>query len=206
MKEAVIEPDAGARAISRLGLQAGTFAGESARVAFQYSSFMLGMSRVVYRRFMHGYTGDKKQQAMRNAHLIAYLGTALAFAYMTTVLKDLSRLKEPISPLNMSENDMLRLLSQSGVLGVLELPLNAQRFGTDAAFAPLVGAGKDVLSGDIKQAVEPFIGTNYPLIGPLMKKVSFVASETINNITGDELERAQNLSPEVRRAMQMASE
>ena len=206
MKEAVIEPDAGARAISRLGLQAGTFAGESARVAFQYSSFMLGMSRVVYRRFMHGYTGDKKQQAMRNAHLIAYLGTALAFAYMTTVLKDLSRLKEPISPLDMSENDMLRLLSQSGILGVLELPLNAQRFGTDAAFAPLVGAGKDVLSGDIKQAVDPFLGTNYPLIGPLMKKVSFVASETINNITGDELERAQNLSPEVRKAMQMASE
>ncbi len=189
MKEAVIEPDAGAQAITRLGLQAGTFAGESARIAFQYSSFMLGMSRVVYRRFMNGYTGDKKQQAMRNAHLITYLGTALAFAYMTTVLKDLSRLKEPISPLDMSENDMLRLLSQSGVLGVLELPLNAQRFGADAAFAPLVGAGKDVLSGDIKQAVDPLLGTNYPIIGPLMKKVSFVASETLNNIAGDELTR-----------------
>jgi hypothetical protein len=117
------------------------------------------------------------------------LGTALAFAYMTTVLKDLSRLKEPISPLDMSENDMLRLLSQSGVLGVLELPLNAQRFGADAAFAPLVGAGKDVLSGDIKQAVDPLLGTNYPIIGPLMKKVSFVASETLNNIAGDELTR-----------------
>ena len=206
MKEAVIEPDAGAQAISRLGLQAGTFAGETARVAFQYSSFMLGMSRVVYRRFMNGYTGDKKQQALRNSHLIAYLGTALAFAYITTVFKDLSRLKEPISPLDMSENDMLRLLSQSGVLGVLELPLNAQRFGADAAFAPLVGAGKDVLSGDIKQAVDPFLGTNYPLIGPLMKKVSFVASETLNNIAGDELERVQNLDPEVRRAMQMAAE
>ncbi len=206
MKEAVIEPDAGAQAISRLGLQAGTFAGETARVAFQYSSFMLGMSRVVYRRFMNGYTGDKKQQALRNSHLIAYLGTALAFAYITTVFKDLSRLKEPISPLDMSENDMLRLLSQSGVLGVLELPLNAQRFGADAAFAPLVGTGKDVLSGDIKQAVDPFLGTNYPLIGPLMKKVSFVASETLNNIAGDELERVQDLSPEVRRAMQMAAE
>lgn len=196
MKEAVIEPDAGAQAITRLGLQAGTFAGESARIAFQYSSFMLGMSRVVYRRFMNGYTGDKKQQAMRNAHLIAYLGTALAFAYMTTVLKDLSRLKEPISPLDMSENDMLRLLSQSGVLGVLELPLNAKRFGADAAFAPLVGAGKDVLSGDVKQAVDPFLGTNYPIIGPLMKKVSFVASETLNNIGADELERVQKLSSE----------
>lgn len=206
MKEAVIEPDAGARAISRLGLRAGTFEGETARLAFQYSSFMLGMSRVVYRRFMHGYTGDKKQQALRNSHLIAYLGTALAFAYMTTVMKDLSKFKEPISPLNMSENDMLRLLSQSGVLGVLELPLNAQRFGADAAFAPLVGAGKDILSGDVKQAVDPFIGTNYPILGPLMKKVSFVASETLNNIAGDELERVQNLDPELRRAMQSASE
>jgi hypothetical protein len=196
MKEAVIEPDAGAQAISRLGLQAGTFAGESARIAFQYSSFMLGMSRVVYRRFMNGYTGNKKQQAMRNAHLIAYLGTALAFAYMTTVLKDLSRFKEPISPLDMSENDMLRLLSQSGVLGVLELPLNAQRFGADAAFAPLVGAGKDVLSGDIKQAVDPLLGTNYPIIGPLMKKVSFVASETLNNIAGDELTRFEEQAQE----------
>ena len=196
MKEAVIEPDAGAQAITRLGLQAGTFAGESARIAFQYSSFMLGMSRVVYRRFMNGYTGDKKQQAMRNAHLITYLGTALAFAYMTTVLKDLSRLKEPISPLDMSENDMLRLLSQSGVLGVLELPLNAQRFGADAAFAPLVGAGKDVLSGDIKQAVDPLLGTNYPIIGPLMKKVSFVASETLNNIAGDELTRFEEQAQE----------
>jgi hypothetical protein len=206
MKEAVIEPDAGAQAITRLGLQSGTFAGETARVALQYSSFMLGMSRVVYRRFMHGYTGDKKQQAMRNSHLIAYLGTALAFAYMTTVFKDLSRFKEPISPLDMSENDMLRLLSQSGVLGVLELPLSAQRFGVDAAFAPLVGTGKDVLSGDIKQAVDPFLGTNYPIIGPLMKKVSFVASETLNNIAGDELSRAQEPDPEVRRAMQIAAE
>lgn len=206
MKEAVIEPDAGARAISRLGLRSGTFEGETARLAFQYSSFMIGMSRVVYRRFMHGYTGDKKQQALRNSHLIAYLGTALAFAYMTTVMKDLSKFKEPISPLNMSENDMLRLLSQSGVLGVLELPLNASRFGADAAFAPLVGAGKDILSGDVKQAVDPFIGTNYPILGPLMKKVSFVASETLNNIAGDELERVQNLDPEVRRAMQSASE
>jgi hypothetical protein len=206
MKEAVIEPDAGAQAITRLGLRAGTFEGETVRVALQYSSFMLGMSRVVYRRFMNGYTGDKKQQALRNSHLIAYLGTALAFAYITTVLKDLSRFREPISPLNMSENDMLRLLSQSGVLGVLELPLSAQRFGVDAAFSPLVGTGKDVLSGDIKQAVDPFLGTNYPIIGPLMKKISFVASETLNNIAGDELSRVQEPDLEVRRAMQIAAE
>jgi hypothetical protein len=69
-----------------------------------------------------------------------------------------------------------------------------------------VGTGKDVLSGDIKQAVDPFLGTNYPIIGPLMKKISFVASETLNNIAGDELSRVQEPDPEVRRAMQIAAE
>jgi hypothetical protein len=39
-----------------------------------------------------------------------------------------------------------------------------------------------------------------------MKKISFVASETLNNIAGDELSRVQEPDPEVRRAMQIAAE
>ena len=187
MKEAVLEPDVGAQAITRLGLEAGTYGGETVRVALQYSSFMLGMGRVVYRRFMHGYQGDGKHNAFVLSHLVAYIGMAMAFAYMTTVLKDLSKFKEPINLLNMSQFDFNRIISQSGLLSIGDLGFNAMRFGDPTAlFSPIVGQALGVVTGDGEEAFEAVTGQNYPVIGPVIQKaIGFVMGETINSIQSD---------------------
>lgn len=186
MKEGVLEPDAGAMAISRLGLESGTITGETARVALQYSSFMLGMSRVVYRRFLHGYEGEGKHNAMKMAHLVTYVGAALGFAYMTTVMKDLSKFKEPIDPLDMTFFDFTRILRQSGVLGVTELGLNAAQFGPSATLSPVAGMATDVLSGDVAKGLKPLTGQQYPIIGPVIQKaIGFVMAETVQNAQND---------------------
>ena len=182
MKEAVIEPDAGAMAITRLGLESGTITGETARVALQYSSFMLGMSRVVYRRFLYGYNGDGKHNAMKMSHLITYVGAALAFAYMTTILKDLSKFKEPIDPTEMTFFDLTRILRQSGIMGIGELGLNAAQFGPASTLSPITGSAVDVLSGDVAKGLKPLTLQQYPVIG---KAISFVMAETLQNMQND---------------------
>jgi len=196
MKEAVMEPDVGAQAITRLGLEAGTYGGETVRTAFQYSSFMLGMSRVVFRRFMNGYQGEGKHNAFAMSHLIAYLGAAIGFAYITTVLKDLSKFKEPINLADMSQFDFNRILSQSGVLGIADLPFNAIRFNDPTAFfSPIVGQGVGALTGNPDEAIEAYTGQNYPLIGPVIQQaIGFVAGETINSIQKDYVSYMRGLS------------
>ena len=190
MREGVIEPDAGAQAMSRLGLQAGTMGGETARLALQYSSFMLAMGRVVYRRFLNGYGDEGKVQAFRNAHMYTYLAMALAAAYMSTVLKDLSRFKEPMNPLDMSEQDWMRIIRQSGLLSYFEPAFNAAQFGPSAAFGPAVGTAEDIASLDIGDAVGPYLGENLPIAGPVIKQISHTASEIITNFVGEETEKA----------------
>ena len=145
---------------------------------------MLGMSRVVYRRFMNGYQGEGKHNAFATSHLIAYLGAAIAFAYMTTVMKDLSKFKEPINLFNMTQFDFNRILSQSGVLGIMDLPFNAARFNDPTAlFAPILGQGLGVLTGDPEEAVKAYTGQNYPIIGPVIQQaIGYVAGETLNSI------------------------
>ena len=189
MKEAVIEPDAGAMAITRLGLESGTITGETARVALQYSSFMLGMSRVVYRRFLYGYNGDAKHNAMKMSHLITYVGAALAFAYMTTILKDLSKFKEPIDPTEMTFFDLTRILRQSGIMGIGELGLNAAQFGPASVLSPVAGSAVDVLSGDVAKGLKPLTGQQYPVIG---KAISFVMAETLQNMQNDVVSSVPN--------------
>jgi len=195
MKEAVMEPDAGAMAITRLGLESGTITGETARIALQYSSFMLGMSRVVYRRFLNGYNGEGSHNAHKMAHLVTYVGAALAFAYMTTVLKDLAKFKEPIDPLDMTFFDFTRILRGSGVMGVGEIPLNAVQFGPSATLSPVAGMAADVLSGDVAKGLKPLTGQQYPVVGPaittllespvMQKAVGFVMAETVQNVQND---------------------
>ena len=203
MKEAVLEPDAGAQAISRLGLQAGEIDGEVARSALQYTSFPLGMSRVVYRRFMHGYKGEQAHNAFKMAHLATYIGTALAFGYMATVLKDLSKGKEPIDPLEMTEFDLSRIIRQSGVLGIAEMGLNVAQFGPESVLSPVGGTVVDVAKGDFKKAAKPLTGEQYPVVGPIVgpvmtKAIAFVMGETTQNIQTDLSGRAEAAANEKR--------
>lgn len=199
MKEGVLEPDAGAQAISRLGLQAGEINGEVARTALQYTSFPLGMSRVVYRRFMHGYKGEQAHNAFKMAHLATYIGTALAFGYMATILKDLSKGKEPIDPLEMTEFELSRIIRQSGVLGIAEMGLNVAQFGPESVLSPVGGTVVDVAKGDFKKAAKPLTGEQYPIVGPVMTKaIAFVMGETTQNIQTDLSARAEAAAKEKR--------
>ena len=191
MREGVIEPDVGAQALSRLGLQAGTVSGETARLALQYSSFMIAMGRVIYRRFLNGYTGDSKTAAFRNSHMFAYFGMALAAAYLSTVLKDLSRFKEPMNPLDMTEQEWMRVIRQSGLLAYYEPFFNAAQFGTDAAFGPAVGTATDIASLDFGEAVKPYTGQNLPVIGPIVKHTAHTANEIIINFLGEETAKSE---------------
>ncbi len=190
MREGVIEPDVGAQAISRLGLQAGTISGESARLALQYSSFMVAMGRVIYRRFLYGYNGDNKTSAFRNAHMFAYFGMALAAAYLSTVLKDLSRFKTPMNPVDMTEQEWMRIIRQSGLLAYYEPFFNAAQFGTDAAFGPAVGTATDIASLDLGDAIKPYTGQHLPVLGPIIKQTAHTANEIIFNFLGEETEKA----------------
>ena len=148
---------------------------------------MLGMSRVVYRRFSHGYTGEGKHNGMAMSHLIAYLGCAIGFAYITTVLKDVSRGKEPINMANMSQFDFNRIISQSGILGIGDLAFNAVRFKDPMAFfSPVAGQAVDLATGDLESFIKPFKGEQYPIIGPVMQKaIGFVAGETVSAVQSD---------------------
>jgi hypothetical protein len=89
---------------------------------------------------------------------MSYLGGALAFAYMATVLKDIAKGKKPMSLLNMSSYQWQRIVAQSGILGILEVPMDAVKYGPADAFAPmpstLLGLGVDTVTGDAKGAFE----------------------------------------------------
>jgi hypothetical protein len=152
---------------------------------------MLAMGRVVYRRFLYGYNGESKSAAFRNAHMYAYFGMALGAAYLSTVLKDMSRFKEPMNPLDMTEQEWMRLIRQSGLLSYYEPFFNAAQFGTDAAFGPAVGTATDIASLELGDAVAPYTGQNLPMIGPIIKQTAHVAHETIFNFLGDETERVE---------------
>jgi len=176
MKQAVLEPDAGAQAITRGNFKAGTVGGESMRTGFQYTSFILGLSLTIYGRFAHGYTGSQLNHVRAMSHLVAFVGTSLAAAWVVTVMKDLVRGKAPINPLNMGNFDMQRILSQSGLVGIGELPF--ELLGGGLPLSPIAKAPLNVATGvvtadreKVAKAVSPFVGGNLPVVGGPIKSM-----------------------------------
>ena len=115
---------------------------------------------------------------------------SLAAAYLATVLKDLSRFKEPMNPIDMTEQEWMRLIRQSGLLSYYEPFFNAAQFGTDAAFGPAVGTAKDIASLDFGEAIEPYTGQYLPVVGPMIKQTAHTAHEIVFNFVGEETEKA----------------
>jgi hypothetical protein len=176
MKQAVLEPDAGAQAITRGNFKAGTVNGEVMRTGFQYSSFILGLSRTIFNRFANGYTGSQLNHVRAMSHLVAFIGTSLATAWFVTVLKDLSRGRAPINPLNMSNFQWQQIISQSGIVGIGEIPL--ELLEGSLPISPIAKAPLDlatgVLTGDRKKtakAVAPFVGGSLPVVGGPIKSM-----------------------------------
>ena len=127
MRQAVFMPDQGTRAQLVLGFRRGTAAGEMAHMATQYMPFMAGMSKLLHRRFVNGNFGTGNPEMIhRMAHLVAYVGGAMAFGYLATVIKDILRGRDPIGLDGLSTFDVSRIVQQSGVLGALEVPLDVK--------------------------------------------------------------------------------
>jgi hypothetical protein len=174
IKQAAFEPDVGAQAIARGNLKSGTIGGEAMRTGFQYLPSILGLSRVIFNRWSQGYKGDQLNQVRAMSHLVAFIGTSLAAAWMVLTLKDLSKGRLPMNPLELSSFDMKRIINQSGLLGVGELGfgiLEGQLPLGPLASTPFNLAG-GVFSGDpekVGRSLAPYAGGNMPVVGPAIR-------------------------------------
>jgi cytochrome c oxidase assembly protein Cox11 len=191
MNEAVMFPDAGTQALVRGGLQAGTVAGEIARDTFQYSSFPLSMTRIISRKFMTNYQGTSPWTTHQTGRvqMVAFVGSMLAMGYMTTVVKDLIRGREPMNLANMSGKGWERVVAQSGVAGILEPMLALGSGDVRGAVAPLPST---LFSAVMKEtgsekidALRPLYGSSYPIVGPAIGK-------TIGWAFGESVQELQN--------------
>lgn len=193
MNDAVLMPNASSKATARLGTTSGTPLGEAANFVMRYSVFPIAQARQNFRRFANGYRGDDAYKIQQMQHFATWVGTSLAFAYMATIFKDLSKFKEPINLFEMTAFDFERILYQSGITGPFEYMLRGIDEGPKGVVSPLAGlgieVGGDVLTGDVQGVVEQgdvFFGGNMMLIGPAAKEAySKVFVETLFNINKD---------------------
>ena len=131
IRQGVFRPDIGTQVLTSLGFRAGTPEGSAMRILTQYQSFMLGMTQNIFYRMKNGISSDRNTDDVmmyKMAHFMAFAAGSIAMAYMATVLKDLAKGKEPINIARMSSFQWNRIINQSGLLGVLELPMSALRF------------------------------------------------------------------------------
>ena len=197
MKQAVLEPDAGAQAITRGNFKSGTVGGEVMRTGFQYSSFILGLSRVIFNRFANGYKGSQLNHVRAMSHLVAFVGTSLATAWFVTATKDLAKGRAPINPMNMSSFDWQRILSQSGLVGIGEIPL--ELLEGSLPVSPIAKAPADLAAGILgrdgektAKAIAPFAGGGYPLVGNVIKSMLGMAfTESAGSIAKAEFDYLQ---------------
>lgn len=197
MKQAILEPDAGAQAITRGNFKAGTVGGEVMRTGFQYTSFILGLSRVIFNRFANGYTGSQLNHVRAMSHLVAFVGTSLATAWFVTAMKDLSKGRAPINPMNMSSFDWQRIVSQSGLVGIGEIPL--ELLEGSLPVSPIAKAPVDLAAGvlgrdgkKVAKSVAPFVGGSYPGVGgPIKAMLGMAFTESAGSIVEAEFEYLQ---------------
>jgi hypothetical protein len=199
MRQAVFMPDQGTRAQLVLGFRRGTAAGEMAHMATQYMPFMAGMSKLLHRRFVNGNFGTGNPEMIhRMSHLIAYVGGAMAFGYMATVIKDILRGRAPIGIDGLSAFDVSRIVQQSGVLGILEVPLDVKDWGALSALAPMpstiLGIGVDTATLDSKGLADG-VGqlTGGQIIGPpqwLHGMIGESMAQTLNEMQLDILDES----------------
>ena len=197
MKQAVLEPDAGAQAISRGNFKDGTVGGVVMRTGFQYSSFILGLSRVIFNRFANGYKGSQLNHVRATSHLVAFVGTSLATAWFVTATKDLAKGRAPINPMNMSSFDWQRIVSQSGLVGIGEMPL--ELLSGSAPVSPMAKVPFDLAAGvfgrdgkKTAKAVSPLVGGNLPIVGrPIKAMLSMAFVESAGSIAQAEFDYLQ---------------
>lgn len=191
IRQAIITPDVGTRAQGTLGFRAGTPKGETARVATQYQPFQLAMSKLLFRRYKNGYFGENSSSLHKMSHLMGYVGASLAMAYFVSMIKDILRGKEPINLANMTPYEWKRIVNQTGIPGIFQVPSDVMTYGITEAIAPVpstvLGLTGDLLTLDGEGAADSFsdlVGGNTLGIG----LIGDVFGETLNEIQTSELD------------------
>lgn len=169
MNDAVLTPDAGAQAMARGMLPAGTWLGEATRTLTQYMSFPLAMTRSTMRRFLLDHNGNFAWTSGQTGviHALSFVGSMFVMAYFATVFKDLLRGKKPNLLYDMTSFDAARLVTQTGLLGIFETGLDVVSGDLDRAVSPMAGTlGKAAIStslDEVRRDLKPFAGSAYPL-------------------------------------------
>jgi hypothetical protein len=191
IRQAIITPDAGTRAQGTFGFRAGTPKGETARVATQYQPFQLAMSKLLYRRYKNGYFGENGSSVHKMSHLMGYVGASLAMAYFVSVIKDILKGKEPINLFNMTPFQFKRIVDQTGIPGIFQVPSDVMTYGLTEAVAPLPGTVLELtgeaLTLDGQGAADSFtdlVGGNTLGLG----LIGEIFGETLNEIQTSELD------------------
>ena len=203
MDEAVLVPDASTQSLIRFGVRAGTWEGEAIRTLFQYSSFPLAMNRIVMRNLLVNSGGDSPwtTNQISSMRLAVYAGSMLGLGYVSTALKDLSKLRTPMMPWDLNARTTARVIDQSGISGVLGSVWGAASGDPMSVSSPLprdvvssVGSlfteGVGAAAYDAKALL---IAPNLPVAGPLVTGfMAQIANESIGQQyrgTVDALER-----------------
>ena len=170
--QAVIVPDISTQAAVRFGLQSGTWMGEAVRTLFQYQAWPLAMNRVVGRRFLINNRGDRpiNTHQVTFGNTMAFMGTMLTMAYISTALKDLARGREPMAPWDLNASTTIRVFNQSGVGGMLQSMLQAGTGEPTSLLAPLPNMALSATVGsegvgDTIWAGRALWGYNVPIAG-----------------------------------------
>jgi len=189
MDEAVLLPDASTQSLVRFGLRAGTWEGEAVRTLFQYASFPLAMNRMVARNLFVNAKGDNPWTTgqISGMRMLVYAGSMLGISYVSTAIKDIAKLREPMMPWDINLDTTARVLQQSGALGVLEPLLETATGDFDSTLAPLPRTiGNSVASlfsegaGSAIYDAKALYGGNVPILGPaLVGALAHVADESI---------------------------
>lgn len=173
MNNAVLIPDAGTNAALRMGTQDGTWLGVGARSISQYMSYPMATTNMHMRRFLNGYDGtyEWNSRSRMMIHMSSWMGSAIGMAYVSSVLKDLGKGREPMHLNNMTAASWGNLVNQSGILGIID-PLLGTAEG-NIPVAPLVKmpfklAGADS-PADLVAKASPFYGGNIPAVGAFIK-------------------------------------
>ena len=178
MNDAIMTPDAGTQAMVRGYTQDGTFLGGAIRNIFQYMTFPVGMTNIVARKFISTYDGKSPWTTgrMGKMKMMGFIGSMLSMGYMSSILKDLAKGREPMDLLSMDQDEWQRVLRQSGILGILEPIYSGITMDPQGVVAPLPttmakGAGS-IMSLEFGEAAHTFTRpfNNISVIGPAFNK------------------------------------
>ena len=125
------------------------------------------------------------------------MGTSLGTAWFVTATKDLAKGRAPINPMNMSSFDWQRIVSQSGLVGIGEIPL--ELLSGSMPTSPIAKAPFDLAAGVLgrdgektAKAVSPFVGGNLPVVGrPIKAMLSMAFVESAGSIAQAEFDYLQ---------------